>query len=269
MIGLISASILLSAAFLSWQWQRSAATIQKTTMDSRKLLQTTNQSITTIKSQKAAAAQQTADKTITSGTSAASVDSKSCNNDTTHADPTSIDVIVNKKHCIQPVTYAPTDLVTVRGATLSAKAIDSFSALMAAADAAGQPLSVTSSYRSYQDQVATYNYWVGVSGASGADSYSARPGYSEHQTGFAFDVADADKQFVLSDFIKTPQYQWLQDHAAEFGFIQRYYAGEESVTGYGAEEWHYRYVGTAVAEDMKAKNIKTLEQYWHISGGGY
>ena len=74
---------------------------------------------------------------------------------------------------------------------------------------------------------------------------------------------------VLDCFGATSQYQWLQAHAAEYGFIQRYYAGYEAITGYSAEEWHYRYVGVDVATDMKNKGIMTLEEYYGISGGDY
>jgi zinc D-Ala-D-Ala carboxypeptidase len=168
---------------------------------------------------------------------------------------------------IQPLTFIPPDLVTSNGATLSAKAIDAYNQLYAAAAAAGQSFYVTSSYRSYTDQVTTYNYWVGVSGQAGADTYSARPGYSEHQTGLVFDVAA--NGCALDCFGSTSQYQWFQQNAADFGFIQRYYAGYEALTGYKAEEWHYRYVGTAVAKDMRTKGIKTLEQYWNMPGGNY
>jgi len=140
--------------------------------------------------------------------------------------------------------------------------------MMNAAAAAGQALAVTSSYRSYATQVTTYNYWVSISGKDGADTYSARPGYSEHQTGLALDVQTADGR-SLSNFAGTSQYQWLQAHAHEYGFIQRYVAGYESVTGYSAEEWHYRYVGVDVATDMRTKGIKTLEQYWSMTGGDY
>jgi len=193
--------------------------------------------------------------------------SKVCNTSTTHTNPAAIDVVVNKKHCIQPLSYAPGDLVTTHGATISAQAVDAFNQLYAAAAAAGQPFYVTSSYRSYSDQVATYNHWISISGQAGADTYSARPGYSEHQTGLAFDVAA--NGCVLDCFGSTSQYTWFQQHAADYGFIQRYYAGYESITGYKAEEWHYRYVGVQVAKDMQSKGIKTLEQYWSISGGDY
>ena len=196
-----------------------------------------------------------------------SIDPKACNVSTKHNNPASIDVLVNKKHCIQPLRYAPSDLVTARGATISAKASSDFNALYAAAAAAGQPIYVTSSYRSYATQISTYNRWVSISGRDGADTYSARPGYSEHQTGFAIDVAA--NGCTLNCFGKTAQYKWFQANAAKYGFIQRYYAGYEAVTGYSAEEWHYRYVGKEVALDMQEKGIKTLEEYWSLEGGDY
>ena len=214
------------------------------------------------------AANEAADAARTANESTVStINSSACNTASSHSNPANIDVLVNKKHCLQPLSYAPGDLVTSNGATLSAKAISAYNQLFAAAAAAGQGFSVTSSYRSYGDQVSTYNYWVSVSGKEGADTYSARPGYSEHQTGLAFDVAAGS--CVLDCFGTTSQYQWLQANAADYGFIQRYYAGYENITGYKAEEWHYRYVGTAVAKDMQARGIKTLEQYWDILGGGY
>ena len=223
------------------------------------------------KARQEAAARITAQNAVTAtNATSSSVDSATCNSSSTHKNPAAFNVIVNKKHCIQPVAYTPGDLISIgNGFLISAKAADSFRLLMAAASAANEPLAITSSYRSYSDQVSTYAYWVNVSGATGADTYSARPGYSEHQTGLAFDVADAAKQYVLSNFSKTSQYQWLQAHAAEYGFIQRYYAGYEAITGYEAEEWHYRFVGVTVSQDMQVKSIKTLEQYWNILGGNY
>ncbi len=191
----------------------------------------------------------------------------SCNSSLSHNDPASIDVLVNKKHCLVPLSYYPSDLVSIDGATISKKAAADFDLMYKAAAAAGQPFGVSSSFRSYATQVATYNYWISISGQTGADTYSARPGYSEHQTGFAVDVTAGS--CVLSCFVSTSQYTWLHDHAADYGFIQRYPTGTQSITGYETEEWHYRYVGTAVAQDMKAKGITTLEQYWNLSGGGY
>lgn len=230
--------------------------------------QTQERKATEEKARKEAESKEVAEQARTAnGLTAGLIDASKCNVSSVRTDPSQVDVMVNKKHCIQPLTFAPSDLVTSNGATLSAKAINAYNQLFAAAAAAGQPFYVTSSYRSYNDQVNTYNYWVGVSGQAGADTYSARPGYSEHQTGLVFDVAA--NGCALDCFGSTSQYQWLQRHAANYGFIQRYYAGSESITGYKAEEWHYRYVGVDVAKDMKAKGVKTLEQYWNMPGGLY
>lgn len=190
-----------------------------------------------------------------------------CGAATAHSNPAAITVLVNKKHCLQPLSFTPPDLVTTHGATISAKAAADFNRMFADAAASGQPFTVSSSYRSYATQVSTYNYWVSVNGQQAADTVSARPGYSEHQTGFAVDVAA--NGCTLNCFGGTSQYQWFQANAANYGFIQRYYAGYESITGYASEEWHYRYVGVPVAQDMKARGIKTLEQYWGLPGGGY
>lgn len=217
---------------------------------------------------KAADAKEVAKEILaTPAVNAATIDASRCNVTNKHAHPASIDILVNKKHCLQPLNFTPTQLVTVNGATLQPEAATAYANLTAAAEAAGQAIRATSSYRSYQDQIETYGYWVRQSGAAGADTYSARPGYSEHQTGLAVDVAAGS--CALSCFGTTAAYQWLQANAASYGFIQRYYAGYEATTGYQAEEWHYRYVGVATAQDMKTKGIKTLEEYWNIPGGTY
>lgn len=265
----IAATVTLNA----WLIQTTEATITKDKQTTTQLLAKLDEEIQAAKARKAAEAEaarevghKVAAEAAKNGTSS-TLDSKLCNDATTHNDPSAIDILVNKQHCIQPLTFAPTDLTTTYGATLSAKAVDAFRKLYAAAAAANQPFYVTSSYRSYEKQVATYNRWISTSGQAEADTYSARPGYSEHQTGLAFDVATSG--CTLNCFGSTPQYQWLQKHAADYGFIQRYHAGHELVTGYKAEEWHYRYVGIEVAKDMQAKGIKTLEEYWHMSGGDY
>jgi len=185
-----------------------------------------------------------------------------------HGDPNAITVVINKKHCFNPVDFIPSDLTSFNGYVVSAKIVPDLTAMFAAASAAGAPLSMTSSYRSYANQVATYNNWVQVNGSTAAaDTVSARPGYSEHQTGLAMDLSAGGCS--LECFRGSAQYAWMQANAATYGFIERYPAGLESITGYSPEAWHYRYVGSAVAQEMKTKNIKTLEQLWNISGGSY
>ena len=186
-----------------------------------------------------------------------------------HGNPNNIDVVVNKKHCFNPINFVPGDLVSYNGYVISGKIRDNLAAMVSASAAAGVPLGLTSAYRSYSNQVETYNMWVRVNGSyAAADTVSARPGYSEHQTGFAVDFSTA-AGCSLECFGKSAQYQWMVANAATYGFIERYPAGLESVTGYSPETWHWRYVGPTVAQDMKSKAIKTLEQLWNIAGGSY
>lgn len=194
-----------------------------------------------------------------------------CNPATSHTNPRSIDVIVNKKHCMVPIDFTPSlATVTCNGTTgyMQAVAASAFQQLCNAAAKDGLPISITSSFRSYSSQVTTYNYWVAVNGsAASADRVSARPGFSEHQTGFAIDIATGG--CALECFGGTEQYTWMQNNAHKYGFVQRYNSGQESITGYSAEPWHYRYVGVQVATDMKNKGTKTLEQYFGVQGGDY
>jgi D-alanyl-D-alanine carboxypeptidase len=274
LIGVIAipVALILAGGFLYWynaKTNTEVASIQSTASTNAAKTEAQIKSIAAAKAAALKAQQEAAAKAAQATTSSTvSTTASSCNNSTTHNDPSSIDVLVNKKHCIQPISFAPSDLVSIGdGYVLSAKAAPSYQAMMAAAHADGITLGITSSYRSYSDQVSTYDYWVSTSGVAGADTYSARPGYSEHQTGLAFDVDSGS--CTLSCFGSTLAYTWMQQNANKYGFIQRYQAGEEAITGYEAEEWHYRYVGVAVAEDMATKGIKTLEEYWGISGGDY
>ncbi len=277
LIVVLASALFVLAAGVSanaWYWIDQNAVIASQDQATEVYKQQVDQKIKQIKEEKIAkekqrqaAAQELATRAAQGNASYEGIDSTICNPLKVHNDPAQIDVLVNKKHCLQPVGFAPADLMTANGATLSAKAIEAYRQLFAAAVAAGQPFYVTSSYRSYTDQVTTYSYWVSTSDQAEADTYSARPGYSEHQTGLAFDVAAAG--CVLDCFGSTSQYTWLQHHAAEYGFIQRYYKGYEPITGYKAEEWHYRYVGVETAKKMQAKAIKTLEEYWNIEGGTY
>ena len=184
------------------------------------------------------------------------------------SNPASIQVVINKKHCFTPLTYAPDNLVSVGGYPLRAEAAAAIQSMMAAASSAGTPFGITSAYRSYDNQITTYNYWVGVNGGTAAaDTVSARPGYSEHQTGLVADLSVAG--CALECFAGTAAYAWLKQHAGDYGFIERYPPGLTAITGYSPEAWHWRYVGVDVAKDMKAKGIQTLEQYFGVPGGDY
>ncbi len=120
-----------------------------------------------------------------------------------------------------------------------------------------------SQFRSYETQKKLYNNYVARDGKSAADTYSARPGFSEHQTGLAFDVCAKGKPCITSDFNNTPEAKWLSDNAWRFGFILRYVNGKTNETGYKYESWHFRYVGSELAEKLYNNgNWITMESYF-------
>lgn len=193
-----------------------------------------------------------------------------------YMDPTRLDVVVNKQRPLKPLDFVPSELVlpqvplaTAPGsAQLRGDAAAALEEMFAAAAANGIGLTVVSGYRSYQDQVATYNHWVAVHGSmQRADGVSARPGYSEHQTGLAFDVGQSDGACTLLPcFRDTAAGQWMDEHAHRYGFILRYPPGYAPVTGFQPEYWHFRYVGPDISTDMHTRAIPTLEEYFGLPG---
>lgn len=184
-------------------------------------------------------------------------------------DPASLWVVVNKQHPLSVIDYVPSDLIATNGATISAKARADFEAMMTAATSQGVNLIASSSYRSYATQDSLYNNYVASSGQAAADTFSAKPGYSEHQTGLAIDFTGASNPNCNYDdcYATTAEGSWLATHAAEFGFLLRYTTEKQSITGYKNEPWHYRYIGRELAEQMKNQQISTLEEFFNISGG--
>jgi D-alanyl-D-alanine carboxypeptidase len=137
------------------------------------------------------------------------------------------------------------------------------------AAAGGVKFNLQSGYRSYSFQVNLYNGYVKQQGQATADRQSARPGYSEHQTGLAADLGGVTQPAcnVAQCFAKTPEGAWLAANAHTYGFIVRYGADDEETTGYDYEPWHIRYVGIELAAEMHRKGIQTLEEFFDISGG--
>lgn len=122
-------------------------------------------------------------------------------------------------------------------------------------------LNVFSSYRSYAYQSQLYSRYVARDGQEKADTYSARAGHSEHQTGLAFDIGNNDSStYASTRFNDTKEAKWLYDNAHKYGFIHRYIKGKESITGYMHESWHYRYVGTQWSTKIHESGL-TLEEY--------
>jgi D-alanyl-D-alanine carboxypeptidase len=190
---------------------------------------------------------------------------------TTAAD--SLWVVVNKKHPLTPVDYAPTDLVypdlpNPNHQPLRRAAAEALMRLSAAAGKAGLALSIESGYRSYQTQVEVYGGWVAARGQAAADEVSARPGTSEHQTGLAVDLAAVPPNCSLAAcFGTTPHGTWLAANAWRYGFLLRYPADKVDVTGYDYEPWHFRFVGVALATKLHQDRRETLEEFFGVSGG--
>lgn len=180
-----------------------------------------------------------------------------------------VDTVVNKRRALLPADYAPTDLrrpdvpAATDNALLRPDTAAAAEEMFSAARDDGVGLVLLSGYRSYADQESTYAYWVGRYGdAAAADTVSARPGFSEHQTGLALDIGQADGSCTLVlCFRDTPAAQWAAAHAAEFGFILRYPLGFHEITGFSAESWHFRYVGRDISLGMQAAGTRTLEEY--------
>ena len=165
------------------------------------------------------------------------------------------EIVVANKHYPMSKDYNPGENPTAKAELLK---------LIAAMQQAGFPISDHySGFRSYETQTQLYQNYVNKDGKAEADRYSARPGYSEHQTGLAFDLIGTNGDLVTEEKAA----QWLLNHAADYGFVVRYLKGKEKETGYMAEEWHLRYVGKE-AKEIAASGL-SLEEYYGFEGGDY
>ena len=159
-------------------------------------------------------------------------------------------IVVNKSYSV-PESYNSSG-----GINLTAK--KQLERLADEAKSQGLNIYISSGYRSYGTQSSIYQDNVSKYGEAIADTFSARPGYSEHQTGLAIDVNTVDDSFA-----GTPEARWLADHAHEYGFIIRYPEGKEDITGYKYEPWRIRYLGIDTATAVYNSGL-TLEEYLGI-----
>lgn len=172
--------------------------------------------------------------------------------------------LVNKYNYLRD-DFVPNNLVEMttpyskEGIYLVAEARDNFYKLVDKAKEEGLTIRAISAYRSYTYQKRLYDKYVEADGVNKADTYSARPGFSDHQTGLAIDVDNATSSF--ENFTNTKEYQWMLDNSYKYGFILRYPSGKENITGYQFESWHYRYVGLKLAKKIKASNL-TFDEYF-------
>lgn len=186
----------------------------------------------------------------------------------------SIDIVVNKKRPLPIKTYSPTDLIQPNIAVrvpgnesmqVRKVLVNDLYEMFADANKNSVPLRLSSGYRSYEYQVALYTEWVQKNGQEAADKVSARPGYSEHQTGLALDIEPLDKSCEIDPcFADTKAGQWLAQNAHRYGFIIRYPKNKESITGYTYEPWHIRYVGRDLSASFVKSEKDTLEEYYAL-----
>lgn len=175
-------------------------------------------------------------------------------------------LIVNKSYPL-PKDYVPTN--TYKDATglnycsecINVDAYEKYKLMKADMASLGMNIWIQSGYRSYSLQESLYNKYVNRDGKLAADTYSARPGHSEHQTGLAFDLNS-----ISDDFQYTSEGKWVNENAWRYGFILRYPKSKESITGYKYESWHLRYVG----EDLATKLYNngdwiTLEEHFNLT----
>ncbi len=147
------------------------------------------------------------------------------------------------------------------GDGLTSETQSAFNEMEADAKALGLNIYISSGYRSYSTQDTIYNNYVKVDGQKEADTYSARAGHSEHQTGLAFDLNSIDDSFTYTD-----EGKWVNANCYKYGFIIRYPKGKDDITGYMHESWHLRYVGEELASKLYNNgDWITLEEYFGIT----
>ena len=158
-------------------------------------------------------------------------------------------LVVNKTYAL-PRTYDP---------GVDSEAYAALQEMFQGAAADGISLEIVSGYRSFDRQNTLYNNYVARDGVEAADTYSARAGHSEHQTGLAFDLNSLEESFG-----ETREGIWLREHCWEYGFIIRYPKGKESITGYMYEPWHVRYLGKSAAKSVFESGL-CLEEYLNVT----
>ena len=183
-------------------------------------------------------------------------------------DITKKELMLANKYYYLDKNYEPENLVTIPttyawgeygSKKITKETYDAFLNLWEDSNEQGFYLMVSSAYRTYDKQQEVYDDYKNSRGTEYADSIAARPGYSEHQTGYALDIFE--KSSTQKDFHNSSSYAWLKENAHKYGFILRYPEDKENITGYSFESWHYRYVGIEVATYIYENNI-TFDEYY-------
>jgi D-alanyl-D-alanine carboxypeptidase len=186
-------------------------------------------------------------------------------------DPRSVWVVVDKRRPLKPLTYIPPDLVAANvrhtnAPLLRKEAAAALERMFSGAEAQGVRLVSTSAYRSYTAQRQVLASDTAQGGAAYANTIDMRPGYSEHQTGWAVDIGSSTRPAVDFDagMADTPEGRWLATNAWQYGFHLSYPKDRESVTGILYEPWHFRYVATALAAELHRTGTETLQEFFDV-----
>ncbi|MCF0114261.1 MAG: M15 family metallopeptidase [Erysipelotrichaceae bacterium] len=183
------------------------------------------------------------------------------------ADESNINMLVNKTYHLTE-TYTPPEVVEVSvqfaatGVQLAKEAADALAAFGTKGQELGLRFYAASGYRDYYRQDSLYTSYIGSMGQEQADALSARPGFSEHQTGLTIDLA-AIMAEGISEFKDTQEYSWTKDNCMTYGFILRYPEGKSQITGYDFEPWHYRYLGTDLAQRVYDSGL-TYDEFYQL-----
>ena len=183
--------------------------------------------------------------------------------------------VVSKQHPLSDAHYRPASLTKPTVATNEQKSVDEQSlrsdiitpltTMFTAAKAAGFDLMVASGFRSYELQQTYFSNYSAQYGEAAANTFSARPGQSEHQTGLALDISLTSRECYLDTcFGELPAGKWLAAHAYEYGFILRYPADKTEITQYQYEPWHFRYVGPELAKALHSSSLTLDEAYPYL-----
>ena len=236
---------------------------KNTTNTTEKIKENNTSTTTTTVTTKKSTSSSTSKKVVTTEKTTQKIDINENNNKVKIIDGI---LIVNKSYPL-PKDYVPTNTYkSAEGLSYCSTCIDkeaykNYEQMKADATSLGLNIWIQSGYRSYSLQNDLYNKYVNRDGKDAADTYSARPGHSEHQTGLAFDL-----NTITDDFQYTNEGIWVNENCYKYGFILRYPKGKENITGYKYESWHLRYVGIELATKLYNNgDWITLEEHFNLT----